>query len=328
MRDSAPRLRLPRLAVEPLRTGGIAAAYYGAAKIGLLQELVRGQVTPLWPPTGIALVCLLWWGARAVPGIAVGAFCVNVSIGPSPLAVVGITAGNTLAPVCSWLLLRRAGFRTALDRLRDAMALVVLGALVGMVVSATVGTGMLVLADAVQGGDFWAAWSVWWTGDAMGVLVVAPFLLALRTAGRPRDAPWYRWAEAVALLGATAGVTLVVSRTEIALLFLVFPLLIWAAFRFRLLGAAACSLLVSVLVVSAAADAAGPFRGHGLAAQMFILQAFNGTAAMTALLLSAIVAERARTHLRIGYVCGLLSQAVTALEEELPAEARDRFPPP
>ncbi|AUA14142.1 hypothetical protein CFP59_06320 [Streptomyces malaysiensis subsp. malaysiensis] len=125
----------------------VAALYYAGARIGLLQELVRGQVT-LWPPTGIALACLLTLGPMAWPGIALGAVAVNAPIGPSPPAVLAIVAGNTLAPVCSYLLLRRVGFRPAVDRLRDALVLVFLGALAGMLISATVGTAALLLSGA------------------------------------------------------------------------------------------------------------------------------------------------------------------------------------
>ena len=50
-------------------------------------------------------------------------------------------AGNTLSPVCSYLLLRRMGFHTELNRLRDALSLVFLGALAGMLISSTMGTG-------------------------------------------------------------------------------------------------------------------------------------------------------------------------------------------
>ncbi|MFI6009545.1 MASE1 domain-containing protein [Streptomyces sp. NPDC051243] len=323
--DAARGARRRRYAAEGLRIAAVVVAYYLSAKIGLRQELVRGQVTPFWPPTGIALVVLLLWGLRMWPAVALGAFAVNVTLGPSILPVLAITAGNTLAPVCACLLLRRVGFRTALDRLQDALALVFLGALGGMVLSATVGTGVLVASEALAGDDFWPTWSVWWTGDAMGVLVVAPLLLAAREARWPRGVSAWRWAEAVALLGGTAAVSLVATHSSLNLLFLVVPCLIWAAFRFQLAGAAPCVLIASMIAIDAGARGSGPFSGQDLLAQMVILQAFNGTVSLTALLLSAIITERNRTLREIERVCERLTEALSRLA---PEETLHRWTPP
>ncbi|MGW1894670.1 MASE1 domain-containing protein [Streptomyces sp. NPDC002004] len=288
----------------------MAALYYGAARLGLLQQLVRGQVTPLWPPTGVAVAGLLVLGLRIWPGIALGAFLVNAAIGPTVLAVLTITAGNTLAPVCAYLLLRRFGFHPEVDRLRDALALVFLGALCAMLISATVGTGALELSDALPASGFWPTWSVWWTGDAMGVLVVTPVLLAARTARWPRQVRPGRIVEATALVAATFAVAYLATSTHwSSLLFLVPPFLIWAAFRFQLAGAAPCALGVSTLAILAAARGLGPFAGHDLFTNMVTLQAFNGVAALTALLLSAVITERNRTYEEIRRVCDQLSEA-------------------
>ncbi|MFF4352916.1 MASE1 domain-containing protein [Streptomyces sp. NPDC001530] len=323
MIDVARGERLRRYTAEGLQLAVVAAAYFVSARIGLQQQLVRGQVTPLWPPTGIALVILMLWGLRMWPGIALGALLVNVMLGPSILPVLAIAVGNTLAPVFAYLLLRRVGFHTALDRLQDALALVFLGALSGMLISATVGTGVLVASGALTAHDFWPTWSVWWTGDAMGVLVIAPFLLALRTARWPRGTPVLRWAEAMALLGGTAAVTVAVTHSSVELLFLVVPFLIWAAFRFQLAGAAPCVLIASVVAIDAGADGSGPFAGHDLLAKMVILQAFNGTVSLTALLLSAIITERNRTLREIEEACARLAEALSRLS---PEETPDQRP--
>lgn len=320
MTDAARGERRRQYAAEGLRVAAVVAAYYVSGKIGLQQELVRGQVTPFWPPTGIALVVLLLWGLRMWPAVALGAFLVNVALGPSILPVLAITVGNTLAPVFACLLLRRVGFRIALDRLQDALALVFLGALVGMVVSATVGTGVLVASGALTAHDFWPTWSVWWTGDAMGVLVVAPLLLAAREVRWPRGVSALRWAEAVALLGGTAAVSVLATHSRLDLLFLVVPFLVWAAFRFQLVGAAPCVLITSVITIHAGARGAGPFAGHDLLAQMVILQAFNGTVSLTALLLSAVIAERNRTLREIERVCERLTEALSRLAPEEPLD--------
>ncbi|MEU6704512.1 MASE1 domain-containing protein [Streptomyces wuyuanensis] len=304
-----------RYGSSALRILAVAAVYYGSARLGLLQQLVRGQVTPLWPPTGVALAGLLFFGPRVWPGIALGAFLVNFSIGPTPFAVLAIVAGNTAAPVCAYLMLRRARFRQELDRLRDVLALIFLGALGGMLVSSTVGTATLVLAGGLDPDRFWPAWSVWWTGDAMGVLVVTPFLLVLRRARWPVPAGPGRWTEAAALGLCTLGVTLLATSTaNSSLLFLVFPCLIWAAFRFQLAGAAPCALAVSTLAVMAATRRLGPFAGHDLFANMVTLQAFNGATALTALLMAAVITERNQTHEEIKRVCARLAEIVAGIE--------------
>ncbi len=301
--------RLRHAGLAALEICAVAALYYGSATLGLLQQLVRGQVTPLWPPTGIALASLLLRGPRVWPGIALGAFLVNVPLGPSIPAVLAIASGNTLAPVCSYALLRRTGFRRELDRLQDALGLIFLGALTGMLISATIGSGTLALAGVLSADAFWRTWSVWWTGDAMGVLVVTPVLLVLRFARWPKGARPSRWAEGLLLLTATVCVGFL-ETSSTPLMFLGFPLLIWAAFRFQLAGAAPCALSVSTFAIIAATRGSGPFAGHDLLTNMITLQAFNGSSSLTALLVAAAVSQRNQTQKEIARACTLLAEMV------------------
>src|SRR6059036_611302 len=156
----------------------VGFAYYLAARLGLRVALIERNVTPLWPPTGIAVVAFLLLGRSVWPGVSLAAFLVNLPITPNPLAAAATAAGNTLAPFAAAELLRAADFRKEIDRLRDAAAIVA-AALLGMLISATIGTWTLQLSDIITADRFASAWAVWWTGDAMGVLVVAPFLLSL-----------------------------------------------------------------------------------------------------------------------------------------------------
>src|SRR5438874_7804078 len=150
-----------------LLVGGV---YYLAAHLSLRLALVGRNVTPLWPPSGIAVVAFLLFGWRVWPGVALAAFLVNLPISASALPAAATALGNTLAPLVAAELLERAGFHREIDRLRDAVAIVV-AALGAMTVSATIGAAALVLADSIPSREFPSAWAVWWTGDAMGVLV-------------------------------------------------------------------------------------------------------------------------------------------------------------
>jgi signal transduction histidine kinase len=293
------------LARELFRLALVAVAYWLAARLSLSLALVHGQVTPVWPPTGIALVAFLLLGRGAWPAIALAAFATNLPIGPSPIGAAVIAAGNTLAPLIAVELLRRADFHRNLDRLRDAIALIVIGALGGMAISATVGSSVLVLSGSVDVANFWSTWAVWWTGDAMGVLLVAPLLLSLFVnapslpslasgGGEQERIGWRRGLEWVGLLAGTGIVTYVVFQNRLGLQYLVLLIIMVAAWRFGLRGAAPAALIASVVAILSAIGGTGPFAGETLLGKMVTLQVFNVSVALTSFLVSAFVGTRER----------------------------------
>ncbi|MFB4419581.1 MASE1 domain-containing protein [Streptomyces sp. QL37] len=303
-----------RRAVIFLQMLGIAAAYFASGQLGLLRQVeVEGSVvTPLWPPSGIALAALLYLGPRIWPGIALGALLTVISMSDGfTFWGLAVTAGSSLAPLCSFLALRAVGFRTELDRLRDGLALVFLGALGGMIISATVGAGVQMLSGGLSASQFWPVWSAWWAGDAMGVLMVTPLLLVLRKARLPGADD--RWAEAVALAVVAVVATLVATRSSLSMIYLLFPVLVWAALRFQLAGSAPCALLMSVMAIIAGTEGIGPFAGHSVLEIMLNLCILNGCVALTALLLAAIVTE----HNNIRHETEVACEELAALVEEL-----------
>lgn len=286
--------RRSRLTKPLLQLALVALAYWVAARLSLNLALVHGQVTPIWPPTGIALVAILILGRRMWPAIALAAFLVNLPIGPSPAGAAAIAAGNTLAPLASAELLRRAGFRPELDRLRDAMAIIFLAALTGMTVSATLGTAVLTLSGAVPINDFLPTWAVWWTGDAMGVLLVAPFLLSLRPRPGREELTWRELAELTLLLTGIGVLAYLLFQNELSLEYLVLPLIMVAAWRFRLRGAAPAALVASGVANWAAVNSTGPFAAEPLFQKMVTLQVFNVSVALASFVLASFVAARER----------------------------------
>ncbi|WP_328320821.1 MASE1 domain-containing protein [Streptomyces sp. NBC_00388] len=325
----APDTRRPAMLVAQMLL--VAAAYYGSARLGLLREVIvdGAVITPLWLPTGVALSSLLYLGLRIWPGIAIGAL-LSIATISNTLTQPGVTiaAGNTLAPVCAFLLLRRVGFRPALDRLRDGVTLVFLGGLAAMLVSASIGCTTLAVTGKLPLRDFWPVWSAWWAGDAMGVLVATPVLLVLSRARLPRASD--RWVEASVLAVAAVAVTLLATRSSLPLLFLVFPLLIWAALRFELPGSAPCACLASVFAVIAATGNSGPFRDRSLFAVTANVAVFNGSVALTALLLAAVVTEQKNVRSKIELACLELADLVDQLapgklDVRPPADGRPGF---
>jgi integral membrane sensor domain MASE1 len=311
-----------------LRLVGIAVAYYLGARLGLNLPLVGNDVTPLWPPTGIAVATLLVAGRSYWPAVAVAALAVNLPISATPLAAAVTAVGNTLAPVVAVTLLNRVGFRRQLDRQRDAMAIVFLGALGSMLISATIGSVTLVASGAISVQQLPTAMAVWWTGDAMGVLVVAPFLLCLPLFWEQPRWPTVQWVEGAAILMVATGVVTVASLTDLPILFLTLPVVGWAAWRLQLRGAAPAALIACLVATWSAATMSGPFEGMSLFAQMVTLQGFNASVALTSFFLAALVSERmaaaaalsdaaAELEARVEHRTAQLAAANTRLVQEI-----------
>jgi len=125
--------------LHSLRLAVVTAVYFGAAKLGLALAFIHANVSPVWPPTGVAIAAVLLFGYRIWPAILLGAFLANFFT-PVPVATAaGIALGNTLEALSAGLLLRFLDFQKTFDRARDVFKFS-LAALLCTMVSASIGT--------------------------------------------------------------------------------------------------------------------------------------------------------------------------------------------
>ncbi|WNG61576.1 PAS domain S-box protein [Archangium gephyra] len=293
----------------------LGIVYLAACWLGLTQATIANAASPVWPATGVALAGLLLLGVSRWPAVFVGAL---ISIlwfrsGAPLAATLAMAVGNTLEAVLGALLLRRLGFSPSLSRTQDVLAFTATVVSCPLV-SALVGALSLGLTGGVPWeGFFLTAW-VWWLGNVMGALVVAPVLLLL---SRPRPEPRRR--EALVL----AGLTLVVALWSFsgahrgtplayAQVFLLFPLEVWAALRFGSQGAALSTLFIAAASIWGTILGHGAFsRADGRTVDLLELQFFLAIIAFTGLLLAASRAERKSARAQLE----LLATAVRSVQE-------------
>jgi len=291
------------------RAGWIAAiglAYFGAAKLGLSMAFVAPQVTVIWPPTGIALSAILLLGNWTWPGIWLGAFVANATSNEPSAVAMGIACGNTLEALAGAWLLRRVGFDMALVRLRDVLALAVLAAGLSTTISATIGVLSLGLGGVQPWTAFRSLWTLWWLGDAIGALLVAPVILTW-ACRRSSTALSDRKAEAVVLIAGVIAIGQIIFSDRFQgptptpihqLAYSIFPFLIWAALRFGQRGTATVILLASVMATWGTMRGLGPFSGPSVSISLVQLQIFMAVVVLTALMLAAALAEHRTAELR------------------------------
>lgn len=283
-----------------LKLLGIGLAYYFTARRGLELDAVSGFATLLWPPTGIALASLILYGIRFWPAVFAAAFLVNAHFGASIGIALGIATGNSLEAIVGvWLLLNVINFRPSLDRLRDVACLLVFGCMIGAAVSATIGVFSLWAGHVAHFEGFAPTWKAWWTGDALGALIVTPTILMFHGLAF-RRVSLRLVVEGLILLSllamTAAGLFLQISpkldAVSPTLPYILFPFLVWAALRFRQVGAISVMFFVSATAAYGTIAGFGPFAHGAIHDNLALLNSFLGIYALTALTLGGAVAER------------------------------------
>ena len=304
----------------------MALGYFCAARLSYRLAIPQGVVT-MWMPSGLMLGMLLAsprrdWAVLAVGGL-VGCFASDL-LSHSPVGTaVAAAVMNILESLVAATFICRADRTTVRLDTASRVGEFVLGAVVAMNALTSLG-GALVLG--VGHAISWPrAWFHWWVGDGLGMLLVAPVVLAMATRPRSRSLPpKRRVAEAVILaallawVGSIAFAPALHSGASVGIgPYVIFPLLFWAGVRFGPEGAALASFITAAQATWYSAIGVGPFSGNSLTGSNVAAHAylFLLIASVSSLVAAALVEERTSA--------AIAREAAAAELRE--AEARTRF---
>ncbi len=282
--------------------GLLTLVYFIAGKFGLMLASLHASASPVWPPAGIALAALLVLGCRVWPAIFVGAFLVNVTTAGNVATSLAIASGNTLEAVCgAWLVSRFAGGTTVFDRPQGVFKFA-LAAVVSTIISPAFGVTSLALAGFADWASYGAIWLTWWLGDTTGDLLIAPLIILWSIALKRR---WNR-REAVevgilllllfVLSEAVFGGWFTISARNYPIAFICGPIVIWTAFRFTQRETATGIFILSAIAIWGTLHGFGPFVGETENQSLLALQSWTAVLTITAMALSAGMAERRRAE--------------------------------
>jgi two-component system sensor kinase FixL len=280
----------------------VAAAYvvaYGfVAWLTFTQPALKPALTPWNPQAGLTLAFLLLMGTRwaiVVPIAAASCEMLLHRSGGSVLTVVAASfwIGATYAALA--MVLRHLGLvgpiRTAFAAAKFAAATVV-----GTVVIACgyvglfTATGDVPLEDALRGAARYCF------ADLNGILMITPLLTYGGEWRRILPIVRPRWRE-IGVQFALVLLTLLIvfylpAADQLRFFYFLFVPVIWIALRWRVPGAVIAVLMIQLILIFAA-------RAEIHTPRFIDLQILLLTLSLTALLLGAVVAERARTEEQI-----------------------------
>jgi signal transduction histidine kinase len=296
------------------------------------------QSSPVWLPSGLILFALLVtrirrWPAVALTSIAVGLLTQHPGRTLVVTALVS-TCGVLEALLCAFLLRRFVGHRLELYRVRDVIGLVTLASALSAL-SSLLSVAILKLSQPGSWEMYWHTWELFWIGDALGMLLITPLLLAWMRGSKE----WRlqrRWE-----LGALTPVLILAAHlvfsSELSeqwtfhpLLYLAFPVMLWAALRFEAHGTTLTTLILSAVAIWYTDHGVGPFI-HGLPSatasvgtsfshfhepqgpSLFMLQSFLAAISIFGLLLAAALGERRRAQHKVSALNQELRQSLETL---------------
>ncbi len=341
--------QLARLADELTRRNGwlkglgialvVFVAYAVGARTGIVFGFGATQIAVFWPPNIVLIVAMLftprhlWWIVLAA-GLPAEYLAASFPGAPLYAAMLNY-AGNAGQALLTVLLLDK--FCDGLPRFDNFQST---AAFIGTAVIAAPAIGSLVfgVASVLIGwiDNLWLMWGARFLTDMLSALVLIPPALALMTLSKSqlRRTPLQRYLEGGGLLlGLTVTVALTIGGglPELnfipTLLYLPFPLFVWAAFRFGVTGVAVSLLTMTVVALENASAGRGVFSAGSPADNVFGLQVLIGVIGIPFMLLSALWTER-RDNIRAlqdgnEQIHRLASQLITAQEEERRCVARE-----
>lgn len=292
------RSEMKGVAVYLLKIILLAVVYHLSARLGLRMAYVQINTSPVWPPSGIALAALLILGSGVWPGISLGVFIGSLITGAPFNVALGITIGNTLEALCGAYLLKLFfRFHNPMDRIQDVVGLAVCSVF-STSIGTTIGTITLMITGNGDWRGFWGLWSTWWIGDLLGILVVAPLLLVWFSPPR-FQLQKRQYVEGFLLLVPLVFVTWYVFGGKPpdgifhqALIYVIFPFVIWAALRFEQHGATVAVFFISGIAIWGTAQGLGPFSLESKNNSLIMLQTYIAVVSLTSLILAAAMIER------------------------------------
>ena len=234
--------------------------------------------------------------------IFVGAFLVNVTTAGNVATSLAVASGNTLeALVGAWLVNRFAGGTTVFDRPQGVFKFA-LAAGISTIISPALGMTSLALAGFADWTNYGAIWLTWWLGDTTGDLLIAPLIILWSIASKRR---WNR-REAVevgilllllfVLSEAVFGGWLTISANDYPIAFICGAIVIWTAFRFTQRETATGIFVLSAIAIWGTLHGFGLFVGETENQSLLALQSWTAVLSITAMALSAGMAERRRAE--------------------------------
>ena len=297
----------------------IALVYFVLS--ALVLKLPQSKLgSPVWPPAGFAVGALLARGRSRWLGVFLGA-TLNSFLNSKVPFLFAICAGivPTIGSLISTTLVLNFNKTNDIFGYVKYFVLFCITAIFsGTVLQALLGSLIVALAGLIPWNIYWSITWGWWVGDAIGVLVFSPLILAWWNKYQLKNSIDYnfRYQELSIAITSLAIVSYLALVESQPIEYLLLPPLLWSAFRF---GARVTTLLVTftatVSAISTAYKLGIFYKVSEDTNSLLLLQLFMGVISITAIAVLALVTENNLAAEKLQEQVNLKDQAYIQLDK-------------
>jgi serine phosphatase RsbU (regulator of sigma subunit) len=280
----------------------VLVAYSIAGLVVVLFGIGPAKISPIYPPSGIAVAATFLFGPRILPAVFLGQFLNGFPLLQDPHTTVAnyilTNSGTGIGSICE-ALIALATLRYFVrawhpfDRSGDVVVFLLGSSLAAAFVCGGIGTLSLWANGFVPDHEFGITFVTFFLADAAGIAVFGALVLA-----------WYRQPWPDAKTATTSAIVIVLvpaiaafeiwSHYPVDYFFL--PLLLWAGFRSGPRGVTLAAAAITVVVVLATTRGLGSFVGKSDNESILLLEGFMAVITFTGLLTVAVRAQQAQAE--------------------------------
>lgn len=286
-----------------VRASVVGVLYFVGAWLGVNETITPEGIAIFWPANAVLLTAflLLPWRQWPIIGVAalVAEWFADVPAFPLWAALAFGTINVFETALAAWLIRKAVGDNFDFDSLKQGAYFLLYGPFLMSAMAALFGAAVYMALERGDG-EFWLLWRLWWFGDALGLLLLTPFIVTLwhwLDRGPPQR-NWPRLLEigAVWVFLVFAGLSIfphgVHSETGFHLSPLaLLPFSAWAAVRFGIAGAALTVVIITIMAVGFMVRGIHPYTNFSPQLAVWMMQEYLAVVALLSIGLAILLHE-------------------------------------
>lgn len=291
----------------PIAIVVVALVYILFVKISYLVTIPPKTISPLFASAGFAFASILIIGRKALIGIFIGSFYSNTFLYIKhtklddtyfltyiPISIF-ISIGTVIASMSgAYIVNHLCKKESPLSNGQNVLTLLIFGTITYSTITSVIGVVSLTLYGSIPMEQFWHSYKTWWFGDAIGIILITPFILSLFSKNYSKNK--IKYTELVVYGFITILLCCGVFFYHHDLKYIIFPLLFWSVYRFRIQITTLFIIIISLFAIISTTQGIGPFYEVTNNDSFLYLDLFLSTITICSLFLAGIISERQKTE--------------------------------